>query len=416
MSGHSTYQPQSPFMQWMERRLPIASLVYSSFIAYPTPRNLNYWWTFGGILTFMLGVQIVTGIVLAMHYTPHVDLAFNLRRIDHARRQLRLAVALPARQRRVVLLRRRLRPHRARHVLRLLQGAARGAVDPRRHPVPADGGDRLHGLRAALGPDELLGRHRHHQPVLGACPASASRSSPGCGAALRSAIRRSTASIRCTTCCRSSSPAWWCCTSGRCTWSGRTIRPASSRRPRRTPWRSRPMRPSRTRFFIGVFCLFFAWFVFYIPNYLGHSDNYIPANPGQTPTHIVPEWYYLPFYAILRAIPSKLLGVTALARSIVILAFLPWLDTSRVRSANYRPLYRQFLLDLLRRRDRARLSRLAGAVGRLCDRGAHPHRLLFRLLPRHPAAARIVRDDQAAAEFDFGIGAAAARCRSGVKA
>ena len=56
----------------------------------------------------------------------------------------------------------------------------------------------------------------------------------------------------------------------------------------------------------------FAWFVFYIPNYLGHSDNYIPANPGQTPTHIVPEWYYLPFYAILRAIPSKLLGVIAL--------------------------------------------------------------------------------------------------------
>src|ERR1700726_2692582 len=76
MSGHSTYQPQSPFMQWFERRLPIVSLVYSSFVAYPIPRNLNYWWTFGGILTFMLGVQIVTGIVLAMHYTPHVDFAF----------------------------------------------------------------------------------------------------------------------------------------------------------------------------------------------------------------------------------------------------------------------------------------------------------------------------------------------------
>ncbi len=62
-----------------------------------------------------------------------------------------------------------------------------------------------------------------------------------------------------------------------------------------------------------MFCIVFAWFIFYIPNYLGHSDNYIPANPSQTPTHIVPEWYYLPFYAILRAIPSKLLGVTALA-------------------------------------------------------------------------------------------------------
>ena len=77
MSGHPTYQPQSAFMRWMERRLPIAGLVYSSFIVYPTPRNLNYWWTFGGVLAFMLGAQIITGIVLAMHYTPHVDYAFN---------------------------------------------------------------------------------------------------------------------------------------------------------------------------------------------------------------------------------------------------------------------------------------------------------------------------------------------------
>jgi quinol-cytochrome oxidoreductase complex cytochrome b subunit len=94
----------------------------------------------------------------------------------------------------------------------------------------------------------------------------------------------------------------------------------------------------------GVICFFllYGWFVFYLPNYLGHPDNYVPANPAVTPTHIVPEWYYLPFYAILRAIPSKLLGVTMLASSIIILAFVPWLDTSKVRSASYRPLYRQF--------------------------------------------------------------------------
>src|ERR1043165_49022 len=77
MSGPSTFQPQNPVLQWFERRLPIRGRVHSSFVAYPTPRNLNYWWTFGGILSFMLGVQIVTGIVLAMHYTPHVDLAFK---------------------------------------------------------------------------------------------------------------------------------------------------------------------------------------------------------------------------------------------------------------------------------------------------------------------------------------------------
>ena len=77
MSGHSTYQPQSKVLQWLETRLPIGGLMHSSFVAYPMPRNLNYLWTFGGILSFMLGVQIVTGIVLAMHYTPHVDFAFR---------------------------------------------------------------------------------------------------------------------------------------------------------------------------------------------------------------------------------------------------------------------------------------------------------------------------------------------------
>jgi ubiquinol-cytochrome c reductase cytochrome b subunit len=82
--------------------------------------------------------------------------------------------------------------------------------------------------------------------------------------------------------------------------------------------------------------------VFYAPNYLGHPDNYIPANPLQTPAHIVPEWYFLPFYAILRAIPSKLFGVIALISSIAILFFVPWLDTSRVRSTRYRPIYKWF--------------------------------------------------------------------------
>ena len=95
-------------------------------------------------------------------------------------------------------------------------------------------------------------------------------------------------------------------------------------------------------FIIACFCIFYAWFVFYIPNFLGHADNYIPANPAVTPAEIVPEWYYLPFYAILRSIPNKLIGVCALFGSIGILAFLPWLDTSRVRSGRYRPLFRQF--------------------------------------------------------------------------
>jgi len=103
-----------------------------------------------------------------------------------------------------------------------------------------------------------------------------------------------------------------------------------------------PYATIKDSFLMVVFSILLAWFVFYIPSFLGHPDNYIPANPSVTPTHIVPEWYYLPFYAILRAIPNKLIGVIALAASIAVLAFIPWLDTSKVRSARYRPLYRQF--------------------------------------------------------------------------
>jgi ubiquinol-cytochrome c reductase cytochrome b subunit len=96
-------------------------------------------------------------------------------------------------------------------------------------------------------------------------------------------------------------------------------------------------------FGLGVFVLLFSWFVFFAPDYLGHADNYVPANPLVTPPHIVPEWYFLPFYAILRAIPSKLGGVAAMFAAIAILVFIPWLDTSRVRSAKYRPIYKWFL-------------------------------------------------------------------------
>jgi ubiquinol-cytochrome c reductase cytochrome b subunit len=95
-------------------------------------------------------------------------------------------------------------------------------------------------------------------------------------------------------------------------------------------------------FAIAAFGLIFAWFVFYAPNYLGHPDNYIPANPLATPPHIVPEWYFLPFYAILRAIPSKLGGVIAMFGAIVMIFLTPWLDTSRIRSIRYRPIFKWF--------------------------------------------------------------------------
>jgi len=103
-----------------------------------------------------------------------------------------------------------------------------------------------------------------------------------------------------------------------------------------------PYATMKDGFAIGVFVILYAWMTFFVPNYLGHPDNYIEANPLVTPPHIVPEWYFLPFYAILRAIPNKLLGVIALFLSILIVAALPWLDTSKVKSGTYRPLFRKF--------------------------------------------------------------------------
>ena len=135
-----------------------------------------------------------------------------------------------------------------------------------------------------------------------------------------------------------------------------------------------PYMTIKDTFSLVLFLIFFAWWVFYIPNYLGHADNYIPANPAVTPSHIVPEWYFLPFYAILRAIPDKLGGVIAMFGAIAVLAFLPWLDTSRVRSTAYRPLYKQFFWVFVVVCDPARLARLE-AGGRL-------------LRPRVPGRAR----------------------------
>jgi ubiquinol-cytochrome c reductase cytochrome b subunit len=117
-----------------------------------------------------------------------------------------------------------------------------------------------------------------------------------------------------------------------------------------------PYYTAKDGFGLGVFLIIYCAFLFYMPNALGHPDNYIPANPLATPAEIVPEWYFWPYYAILRAftvdlhipfthvvlIPAKLLGVTAMFSSILVWFFLPWLDRSPVRSGHYRPLYRKF--------------------------------------------------------------------------
>src|SRR4029078_10070588 len=108
-----------------------------------------------------------------------------------------------------------------------------------------------------------------------------------------------------------------------------------------------PYATIKDMFGVSCFLIFYAWFIFYMPNYLGDADNYIPANPGVTPAHIVRECYSLPFYAILRSIPNKLAGVVGMFSAIIVLCFLPWLDSARTSSSRYPPLGTQILWSLV---------------------------------------------------------------------
>jgi ubiquinol-cytochrome c reductase cytochrome b/c1 subunit len=341
MTAHSTWQPQNRFLQWFEARLPIMGLVRASFVDYPTPRNLNYWWTFGGILTFLLTAQIITGVVLVMHYTPHADMAFSS--VEHIMRDVNYGWLL-----------RYLHSNGASMFffavyIHMFRGMYYGSYKEPREVLWILGVI-IYLLMMATG---FLGYTLPwgQMSFWGATVITNFFSAiPLVGESVTTWLWGGYA-VGNPTLQRFFSlhyllpfvilgvvilHVWALHVVGQNNPTG--IEPKTSQDT--VPFT--PYATLKDSFFMVVFCILYAWFTFYIPNYLGHADNYIPANPGVTPTHIVPEWYYLPFYAILRAIPNKLLGVVGMFGSIAILAFLPWLDTSRVRSANYRPLFRQF--------------------------------------------------------------------------
>jgi ubiquinol-cytochrome c reductase cytochrome b/c1 subunit len=341
MSGTPTYQPQNAFLKWFERRLPILGLVHSSFIAYPTPKNLNYWWTFGGILSFMLGVQIITGIVLVMHFTPHVDLAFNsveymmrdvnygwLLRYLHSNGASMFFLAVYVHIFRGMYYGSYKAPREVLWILGVIIYLLMMATGFMGYVLPwgqmsywaATVITNLFSAIPVVGDPIvtwLWGGYAVGNPTLQRF------------FSLHYLLPFVIAGVVVL-------HVWALHVAGQNNPAG--VEPQSDKDT--VPFT--PYATVKDSVFIALFCIVYAWFVFYIPNYLGHPDNYIPANPGVTPTHIVPEWYYLPFYAILRSIPNKLIGVIALFSSILILAFLPWLDTSRVKSATYRPLYKQF--------------------------------------------------------------------------
>ncbi|MGE0338412.1 MAG: cytochrome bc complex cytochrome b subunit [Xanthobacteraceae bacterium] len=341
MSGPSNFQPKSPILQWTERRLPVLGLMHSSFVAYPTPRNLNYWWTFGGILSFCLAVQIITGIVLAMHYTPTVAGAFKsvehimrdvnygwLLRYVHANGASMFFIAVYIHIFRGLYYGSYKEPREILWILGVIIFLLMMATAFMGYVLPWGqmsfwGATVITNLFSAIPGvgqkivELLWGGYSVDQPTLQRF------------FSLHYLLPFMIAGVVVL-------HVWALHEVGQNNPAGIDVKSDKDTVP------FTPYATAKDNFAMVCFMIFFAWFVFYIPNYLGHADNYIPANPLQTPTHIVPEWYFLPFYAILRAIPSKLGGVLAMFGSIALLAFLPWLDRSKIRSARYRPLFRQF--------------------------------------------------------------------------
>src|SRR3979411_840464 len=341
MSGHSTYQPQNAFMQWMERRLPIAGLVYSSFIVYPTPRNLNYWWTFGGILSFMLAAQIVTGVVLATHSTAEATMACNsaesivrdvnygwLLRNMHASGASMFFLAVYIHMFRGLYYGSYKEPREILWILGVIIYLLMMATGFMGYVLPWGqmsfwGATVITNLFSAFPyvGDSIVtllwGGYSVGNPTLNRF------------FSLHYLLPFVIAGVVVL-------HVWALHVAGQNNPAG--VEPKTEK----DTVSFTPYATIKDLFGTCCFLLFFAWFIFYMPNYLGDADNYIPANPGVTPAHIVPEWYYLPFYAILRSIPNKLAGVIAMFSAILVLAFLPWLDTAKTKSSRYRPLAKQF--------------------------------------------------------------------------
>ena len=341
MSGPSDFQPTNPALKWIERRLPIMGLVHSSFVAYPTPRNLNYWWTFGAILSIMLGVQILTGVILAMHYTPHADLAFKsvelivrdvnygwLLRNIHACGASMFFLAVYIHMFRGLYYGSYKEPREVLWILGVIIYLLMMATGFMGYVLPWGqmsfwGATVITNLFSAV---PYIG-----ESIVTLLWGGFSVGNPTLNRffSLHYLLPFVIAGVVVL-------HVWALHVAGQNNPAGVEAKTEKDTVP------FTPYATIKDAFGVSCFMLFFAWFIFYMPNYLGDPENYIPANPAVTPPHIVPEWYYLPFYAILRSIPNKLAGVVGMFGAIIILAFLPWLDSARTRSSKYRPLAKQF--------------------------------------------------------------------------
>ena len=348
MSGQSSYVPSAGFMRWLDARLPLPRLVYDSFVSYPVPRNLNYAYTFGGILAIFLMLQILTGVVLAMHYAANSGIAFAsvekivrdvnwgwLLRYMHANGASFFFIAVYIHIFRGLYYGSYKQPREVLWILGVIIFLLMMATAFMGYVLPWGqmsfwGATVITSFFTAF---PLVG-NAIQQLLLG-------------GFAVDNATLNRFFSLHYLLPFMIAGVVilhvWALHVVGQTNPTGVEVKSSKDTVP------FTPHATVKDGFAMVVFLAVFAYFVFYIPNFLGHADNYIEANPLKTPAHIVPEWYFLPFYAMLRAITfnigpidSKLGGVLVMFGSIIVLFFVPWLDTSRVKSTAFRPVYKVF--------------------------------------------------------------------------
>jgi quinol-cytochrome oxidoreductase complex cytochrome b subunit len=330
----------SGVINWIDYRLPIFSTLKHTLVDYPTPRNLNYWWNFGSLAGIFLLIQIITGIVLAMHYTPTVEGAFAS--IEHIMRDVNYGWLI-----------RYIHMNGASFFfivvyIHIFRGLYYGSYKSPREVLwwlglvilllmmaTAFMGYVLPWGQMSFWGATVITNLFSAVPVVGTAVVEWLWG----GFAVDNALLNRFFALH---------YLFPFLIVGVVILHIVALHTHGSNNPlgidKKGPQDSIPFHPYYTikdLFGLSFVLTIFAFVVFFAPDYLGHPDNYIPADPLKTPAHIVPEWYFLPFYAILRAVPDKLGGVIAMISAILILFVLPWLDTSKVRSATFRPIYKK---------------------------------------------------------------------------
>jgi ubiquinol-cytochrome c reductase cytochrome b subunit len=348
------YKPQHPFMQWMDEKLPLPRLIYNAVGGgYEVPRNINYMWNFGFLAGLCLVIQIVTGVVLAMHYGADARIAFDstehimrdvnygwLMRYAHANGASAFFVVVYAHIFRGFYYGSYKAPREMVWLLGVVIFLLMMATAFMGYVLPWGqmsfwGAQVITGLFGAI---PLIGEPIQQWLLGGFAPDNATLNRFFSLHFLLPFVILGVVILH----------VWSLHIPGSSNPTGVEVKSQSDTVP------FYPYFIAKDGWTIGLFMIVYSAFVFFMPNALGHPDNYIPANPMQTPAHIVPEWYFWPFYAILRAftvdfliMPAKLMGVLAMFLAILVWFFLPWLDKSPVRSATYRPLYRKFFWILM---------------------------------------------------------------------